>query len=60
MRTSALLEPTRPQSMGRNGIVFEGEMNFLGILLHQAALYSKAKIDALAAKKENDQLDGRR
>ncbi|MCZ8547166.1 hypothetical protein OOJ09_23500 [Mesorhizobium qingshengii] len=33
--------------MDRNGIVFEGEMNFLGILLQQAMLYSKAKIDAL-------------
>ncbi|MER8783242.1 hypothetical protein NKH60_18630 [Mesorhizobium sp. M1006] len=33
--------------MDRNGIVFEGEMSFLGILLHQAMTYSKAKIDAL-------------
>jgi hypothetical protein len=33
--------------MDRNGIVFEGEMNFLGILLQQAMQYSKAKIDAL-------------
>ncbi|TGV61664.1 hypothetical protein EN784_04655 [bacterium M00.F.Ca.ET.141.01.1.1] len=33
--------------MDRNGIVFEGEMNFLGILLQQAMMYSKAKTDAL-------------
>ncbi|MER9450118.1 hypothetical protein [Mesorhizobium sp. M0254] len=30
-----------------NSPVFEGEMNFLGILLQQAMMYSKAKIDAL-------------
>ncbi|RVD11641.1 hypothetical protein EN753_01610 [Mesorhizobium sp. M2A.F.Ca.ET.029.05.1.1] len=29
------------------GGIFEGEMNFLGILLQQAMMYSKAKIDAL-------------
>ncbi|RVD16969.1 hypothetical protein [Mesorhizobium sp. M4B.F.Ca.ET.017.02.2.1] len=29
------------------GVIFEGEMNFLGILLQQAMMYSKAKIDAL-------------
>lgn len=29
------------------GVIFEGEMNFLGILLQQAMTYSKAKIDAL-------------
>lgn len=29
------------------GVIFEGEMNFLGILLQQAMIYSKAKIDAL-------------
>ncbi|TIM82074.1 hypothetical protein [Mesorhizobium sp.] len=33
--------------MDSTGITFEGEMNFLGILLQQAMLYSKAKIDAL-------------
>ncbi|RUU85466.1 hypothetical protein EOB59_31945 [Mesorhizobium sp. M7A.F.Ca.MR.176.00.0.0] len=30
-----------------NSPVFEGEMNFLGILLQQAMMYSRAKIDAL-------------
>ncbi|RWB23899.1 MAG: hypothetical protein EOQ41_29590 [Mesorhizobium sp.] len=33
--------------MDNNCITFDGEVNFLGILLQQAALYSRAKIDAL-------------